>query len=363
MEKTIGILGASGIVGKKLTKELLENTKNNIIIAGRNEKNLHMIYKKFNKIIDVYAVDARDKKSLKIFYSKLDFVINCIGPTHLSKTSPAELAIDEGITYVESGMSILNESSKKMQEIDRHAKENEILVVTGAGVFPGLSRVLVELASRLYVRADHVSVSVIFNESLSMGSAVDMLLESGKPIEILKDNQWISLKLGALREKVCFISPFNNQYVYASSPADTRLHFPENIQNFALKLGTPSFLSDIIFLMQSINKSSDQLTYLLARYLKRVSKMNQHLNRQGLAIRMDTDGKKSDNKLSDKTVVNVYHHDTYAATAVVIASGVSFLLENKVKKTGVFTFGEIMDPILLFKKLQSKQFIVTGTNF
>ncbi len=360
MAKTIGILGASGAVGKKLTKELLGNTKNNVVIAGRKEKKLREIYNKFDKIIDICSVDAGSKKSLKKFYSKIDMVVNCSGPTHTFKTLPAEAAIEETIPYVESGMSILNECDKNIQEINQNAKGKGILMVTGAGVFPGLSRVLLELASRRFVKVDNVKVSVIFNDPLSMGSAVDMLLESRKPVEVFENGQWIIQKLGSMRDVVCFAPPFNNQHVFASPPADTQLHFPTNIQNFTLKLGTPGFLSDIVVLVHSINTANYRLTELLARYLKYASQINQYLAPRGLAIRMDAAGKKSNNAVSEKMVVNLQHPDTFVATATAIACGVNFLLENNLKKTGLFTFGEIIDPIWLLKKLQSKQFLVTG---
>jgi short subunit dehydrogenase-like uncharacterized protein len=360
MVKTIGILGASGAVGKKLTKELLGNTKNNVVIAGRKEKKLREIYNKFDKIIDICSVDARSKKSLKKFYSKIDMVVNCSGPVHTFKTLPVETAIEETISYVESGMSILNECNKNIQEIDQNAKEKGILVITGAGVFPGLSRVLLELASRRFVRVDNVKVSVIFNDPLSMGSAVDMLLESRKPVEVFENGQWVTQKLGAMKEAICFAPPFNIQHVYASPPTDTQLHFPTNIQNFVLKLGTPSFLSDAMVLVHSINTANYRLTKVTARCFKYISWINQYLAPCGLAIRMDAVGKKSNNAVSEKMVVNLHHPDTFAATATAITYGVRFLLENNLKKTGLFTFGEIVDPTWLLKKLQSKHFLVTG---
>ena len=127
MEKTIGVLGASGLVGKNLVNELIENTKNNIIVASRKQKKLQEMYNQFDRITDIFAVDARDKKSLKKFYSEIDMIINCSGPTSIIKTIPAEMAIEESIPYVESGVSLLNECEKSIREIDQNAKEQNIL--------------------------------------------------------------------------------------------------------------------------------------------------------------------------------------------------------------------------------------------
>jgi len=75
-------------------------------------------------------------------------------------------------------------------------------------------------------------------------------------------------------------------------------------------------------------------------------------------MRMDALGKKKD--CTTTTNVSLYHPDTFTATASVIAQGVDFLLKNKVKETGVFTFGEVMNPIELLHQLRLKKFLIEG---
>ena len=206
MEKTIGVLGASGLVGKNLVNELIENTKNNIIVASRKQKKLQEMYHQSDRITDIFAVDASNKKSLKKFYSEIDMIINCSGPASIIKTIPAEMAIEESIPYVESGVSLLNECEKSIREIDQNAKEKNILMVTGAGVFPGLSRVLLQLAATTFDRVDTIKISVLFNDPLSIGSAVDMLVESQKRVAVFENGTWISPRLGSRRETILFSS-------------------------------------------------------------------------------------------------------------------------------------------------------------
>jgi hypothetical protein len=359
MEKTIGVLGASGLVGKNLIKELIENTKNTIIVASRKQKKLQELYHQCDRIIDIFAVDARNKKSLEKFYSEIDMVINCSGPAPLIKTIPAKMAIEESIPYVESGVSLLNECEKSVREIDQNAKEKNILMVTGAGVFPGLSRVLLQLAAATFDRVDTIKISVLFNNPLSIGSAVDMLLESQKRVAVFENGTWINPRLGSRRETICFHPPFNTQYVYASPPVDTQLHFPKNIQNFSLKTGTCSIVSDAILLTHSLNADSYTLTKIMGRYLKYASEINQYIAPRGCAMRMDASGKKKE--CTKHMNVSLYHPDTFTATASVIAQGADFLLKNTVKETGVFTFGEVVNPIELLHQLRLKKFFVEGT--
>ena len=102
------------------------------------------------------------------------------------------------------------------------------------------------------------------------------------------------------------------------------------------------------------------MTKILARYLRYISKINQHIAPCGFAIRMDATGKKKNEESPENIRVCLYHPDTFNATASVIAHGVNLLLKNKLKKTGLFTFGEIIDPLLLLNQLRSKNFLVEG---
>ena len=358
MEKTIGVLGATGLVGKNLINELLENTTNNIIVASRNQKKLEELYHQDDRITGIFTVDARDKNSLRRLYAEIDMIINCSSPPPLLKTIPAELAVEKSIPYVESGVSLLDEHEKNIRELDQKAKEQNILLVTGAGVFPGLSRVLLQHIATTFESVDTIKISVLFNDPLSRGSAVDMLLESQKRIAVLENGKWINPRLGSRRETIRFHPPFHTRHVYASPPVDTQLHFPKNIQNFSLKTGTPSMISDMILLMHSINADSYTLTKIMARYLRYASKINQYIAPRGCAMRMDASGKKKE--YTENITVSLYHPDTFTATASVIAQGVIFLLKNRVKETGVFTFGEVMNPIELLNQLRLKKFSVEG---
>jgi len=358
MEKTIGVLGASGFVGKNLVNELIENTKNNIIVASRKHKKLQETYQRFDRITDIFTVDARDKKSLRRFYAEIDMVTNCSSPTHDIRTIPAETAVEESIPYVESSVSLLNDHEKNTREIDQNAKEQNILMVTGAGVFPGLSRVLLQLAAMTFDTVDAIKISVLFNDRLSRGSSVDMLVESQKRVAVFENGKWINFRLGSQRETISFPPPFHTQHVYASPPVDTQLHFPKNIQNFSLKTGTCNIVSDVILLTHSINTHSYTLTKIMGKALKYVSEINQYFAPCGYVMRMDASGKKKE--CTKNMNVSLYHPNTFTATASVIVQGINFLLKNKVKETGVFTFGEVMNPIELLHQLRLKKFLVEG---
>jgi hypothetical protein len=96
----------------------------------------------------------------------------------------------------------------------------------------------------------------------------------------------------------------------------------------------------------------------MGRYLRYASKINQYFAPHGCVMRMDASGKKKE--ITETMNVSLYHPNTFTATASVIAQGVDFLLKNKAKETGVFTFGEVMNPIELVHQLRLKKFFVEG---
>ena len=358
MEKTIGVLGATGLVGNSLVNKVLETSGNNLIIAGRTEKTLQELQHRSGRIIDFFILDATNEEDLRRFYAKVDLVVNCLGPSHSQRTAPAKIAIEASIPYLESGVSLLNCSEKDVTEIDANAQKHYTMLVTGVGFFPGLSRVLLQYAATTFYDVDHLKISVIFNNPLSAGSAVDMLLESRQQVAVVEKQQWIHQRFGSQGETICFSAPFLRQRVYASPPVDTLLHFPKNIRNFTLKTGTGSIISDALLLLHSLNTRSFRLTEVMSIPLRYASTINRYLLPYGCAMRMDVSGEKKTR--SENALVTLYHADTFVATASVIALGVDFLLKHNVNKAGVFTFGEVVNPPELLDRLRSKDFIIEG---
>lgn len=358
MEKTIGVLGASGLVGKNLIRELLENTNNKVVVAGRNQQKLQEMYRHDERITDIVTVDARSEQKVKRFYAAIDMMINCTGPIPSKKNIPAALAVEHSLPYIESSISLLNESEENLRIIDQDAKKQNVLLATGAGFFPGLSRVLLQLAATTFVSVDHLKISVIFNNPLSAGSAVDMLVESQKPATVFNKGTWISLKAGSQRETICFPAPFHTRQVYASPPLDTHLHFPSNIENFTLNMGTNGILTDGILLMHSLNTKSYRLTTCIGKYLQYTSEINSYIGPCGCAMRMDASGRTK--KGTETMHILLYHPETYSATASVIAQGVDYLVHNTIKKSGIFTFGEVMNPSEILRHLPLKKFTIEG---
>jgi hypothetical protein len=350
----VTVIGATGQVGTNLVRELLKDPTLTIVATGRNTQRLRALYRQTEKALDSVNLDTRDEQGLKRLYEKTDVVINCTGPS--SPLTPARTAIEASLPYMESGTSLLTEPQEQIRLLDERAQAQGTILLTGAGVLPGLSRVLLQAAADTMTTVDKITIAAIFNDPLSRGSALDMLLQSQERAAVLKDREWISLRQGSQGKTICFPPPFHTWRVYAAPPLDTRIHFPGNITNFSLHIGTSDPLSSAITLLHSISTGHYTLTRCMARELQYQSRINRYFIPHGCALRMDASGSKDDNR--QEHCISLYHPDTFLATAKIIAHGADLVLKDKIHGSGLYAFGEVVDPQEMLVHLRKEHFFV-----
>lgn len=129
MDKTIGVLGCSGAVGRNVIEHLEEKYH---ILGGQRSP---ITFSADN--VEWVQTDIYQKESLRAFCEKCDVVINAAGPSSKIKWIVAECAAEVGVDYVDtSGESIFIERDR---DIFRKSKQSFII---GAGLEAGLSGLL-----------------------------------------------------------------------------------------------------------------------------------------------------------------------------------------------------------------------------
>lgn len=349
------MLGASGFLGKNLIRELLSTYEGTIVAAGRNTARLEELYGR-DQDIEIVHADVRCTHDLRHLYKQIDLVINCVGSS--TGTLPALTAIEQSLSYVDSGTLIGTLHPEAFKKLDQEARQHETRLIAGTGVLPGLERVLVEVAAQRLTFVDKLTIAAIFNDWLSPGSATDMLLETQRKASILREGTWIDIRQGSHRTRVCFPSPFKNRRVYAAPHLSTHVRFPANIKNYTLSIGTMGILSDALILIHSINSNHPRLTDYMSRGLQAASRINHPLIPTGFAMRMDAF--RSYQGQHESHSISLYHPDTFQATAILIAYAIQHGFQNEAQDVGIFAFGEAVDPQPLLDYLLQKKFYVEG---
>lgn len=176
IKKTIGVLGATGTVGKLLCN-MLHKMHFEVIMGGRRLTNSMT-----ERCVDIY-----DEASLKAFMSEVDVVVNCAGPTFLMGDYILKQALKLKKDYVDA----FGWTNKKIEK-------NEIAscIVLNNGCLPGLAGVLMKYMLTTDTKAIHIWTGG--REQGGYAALGDILLSSisgfGKPDCMIKDYQVIKAR-------------------------------------------------------------------------------------------------------------------------------------------------------------------------
>lgn len=156
MNKRIGILGATGIIGKSLA-EMLQQKKIPIWKGSRGLENG----------TDTKTVNIDDQHSLKEFVDACDIIINCTGPSLLTNQQILPTVLETGKDYIDAFGWIHNKNS---------LKQGASRVILNAGSVPGLLSVLI--CSMHNAKTQEMKVWSGGREGGSIGSVGDIILSS-----------------------------------------------------------------------------------------------------------------------------------------------------------------------------------------
>ena len=144
-----GIIGASGVIGSKVS-EYLENRGKNILKAGR-----HYSFSGNEYCLDVYKEDE-----VRDFVSKCDVVINCSGPSMKTSKRILPECLNQGKDYIDA--------FGWMPDITKVYIGN-CRVVLNAGMVPGLPGILAA-----YMKNYGVEKLIFYSGGLEEGSRASL---------------------------------------------------------------------------------------------------------------------------------------------------------------------------------------------
>lgn len=192
MEKqSIGIIGASGLVGVEAVKTILSSTDYKLILGGRNTDKIHEIFNDEEKITYV-QVDIFDEEQLNNFCTKCSVIVNCAGPAKKIMDKIALAAINNSKHYIDvSGDERLSQLLLvKKDEI----KSKRLKIIISAGLYPGLSEIFPSFIAEKYFDAvDSLELAFAGQGGLSYNAAYDYVCsieeDYGKGMTYLKNGK------------------------------------------------------------------------------------------------------------------------------------------------------------------------------
>ncbi|MBF0167352.1 MAG: saccharopine dehydrogenase NADP-binding domain-containing protein [Alphaproteobacteria bacterium] len=197
------ILGGYGNFGARIARLLAANPSPRLVISGRDgtkaETLANRLRGEFPGLqVEGICLDLNDKNlTARIADLGCDVAIHTAGPFQGQDFGVAGACIDAGVHYIDladgrafvNGFEILNDRAVKA----------EVLAVSGASSFPGLSMAVVDkLASALPILEDvDIALAIAGKYPPGLATTQAILAYCGKPIPVWKHSEW-SMETGWL---------------------------------------------------------------------------------------------------------------------------------------------------------------------
>ena len=362
--KTLLLLGGYGNTGRLLARLLLQETDVKLIVAGRSIEKAESAAVELSSIFEgdrvaaIYA-DASDVNSLRGAFQGVDLVVVASSTVRYAR-EVATAALEAGIDYLD-----IQYSTKKvavLKSLSEEIEKSGRCFITDGGFHPGLPAALVRYVAQHFDYLEKANVGSVIKEdwaSLNLpDSTIYELLEEINDFEplIFKEGRWKKAGMWGMMEALSmdFGREFGKQYCVPMFLEEMRA-IPEMY---------PS-LKETGFYVGGFNWFVDWLVLPLAaiglklwpqRALKPMGKlMKWGVNTfskppYGTLLRVEAYGK-VDNKIK-AMAVTIYHRDGYLFTAIPVVACLLQYLDGSIKKPGLWTQANIIEPDRLMKDME-----------
>jgi saccharopine dehydrogenase-like NADP-dependent oxidoreductase len=362
--KPLLILGGYGITGRLIARLLLQETDLRLILAGRNIRKSEDAAAELNSIYAGYRVagacaDASDPASLRQVFQGVDLVVVASSTAKYAR-GVAAAALEIGIDYLD-----IQYSTQKIAVLQSMQKEIEAAgrcFITDGGFHPGLPALLVRYAARRLDVLEKAVVGSVIKEdwrslSLADGTLIELLEEINDFVPLVyKEGRWKKSGMYGMLDtrSMDFGRQFGVQYCVPMFLEEMRL-LPESI---------PS-LKETGFFVGGFNWFVDWLVLPLAMigvkmWPRTALKPMGRLMRWGLnafsklpygtLLKAEAQGAKDGRAcMLDLTL---YHEDGYVFTAVPVVACLLQYLDGSIKKPGLWTQANLVEPDRLMRDMQ-----------
>ena len=203
------VLGASGSIGRYVAAEIARSPDvSKVVLAGRSVRSVGNISRMLGSSdrVEAGTVDVLDPGSEEAF-AEVDVVVSAAGPAYLLEPAAVATAIRAGVDYV--SLADDHAVTRAVMELDPQAKAAGVTVVSGCGLAPGLSNLLIDVAARRLDSVEEIDLSLARSSAESEGEATTMHFfnELTQPAPVISDFIRSEQRAGTAPRLVYFPEP------------------------------------------------------------------------------------------------------------------------------------------------------------
>ncbi|MFH1906957.1 MAG: saccharopine dehydrogenase NADP-binding domain-containing protein [Chloroflexota bacterium] len=357
---TILILGGYGYTGRLLARHLLEQSKAQIILAGRSLEKAQTLADQLNtdfkgKRVTAVRVDAADATSLKSALRGVDLLLVAAPLTSAPPETVIRTALEAGVDYLDVQLGA--QKFALLQSLAEEIKRKKLCFITEAGFHPGLGAALVRYAAALL---DAIERAVVVGY-LNLGKTFPPYTESvNELIELFKDYQAQVYKNGAWTKpgsydmrKIDLGGDIGRKLCYSMFFEELR-PLPElypSLKEVGFYMSESHWMTDFVIMPlvwliikiapRSPRPSGKLLWWSMGKFHKPPYRVELQVQASGLK-----NGKPA------RVQASVSHPDGYELTAVPVVTLLLQYLEGSAKRPGLWMMGHLAEPARLMKDME-----------
>jgi NAD(P)-dependent dehydrogenase (short-subunit alcohol dehydrogenase family) len=358
------IIGGYGNTGRLIARLLLQETNAELILAGRSIKKAENLARLLNdrfegNRVTGSCVDASNTESLKQAFRGMDMVIVA--------SSTAKYAKDVAVSSLEVGTDYLDiqystEKTSLLISMTPEIENAGRCFITDGGFHPGLPAALVHYVAQHYDKLLKANVGSVIKVdwaglSVTQSTAYEFMSElTDFETLVFKKGIWKKTRLQGMMDFIImdFGRGFGRQYAVPMFIEEMRCvpeMYPSLSETGFYVGGFNWFVDWLIFPLATIllklfpNKAAKPTAKLMSWGLKTFSKPP-----YGTVLKVESTGIKGGRP---KTIdVTLYHEDGYMFTAIPVVACLLQYLDGSIRKPGLWTQANIVEPNRMMKDME-----------
>jgi saccharopine dehydrogenase (NAD+, L-lysine-forming) len=357
MTHTFLILGGYGNAGRLIANLLLGESKSNVIISGRNLNRAESFAEELNKNylgnrVKAIQVDAQNADQLKLAFRDITMVVAASSTAALTEIV-ATSAIQSNIDYFDIQFS--HEKIRILRTLENKIIRSGLCFITDGGYHPGIPAAMIRYATTRMNLVTEAVVGAIMNINWKAYQFSDETireftdeLKVGSPL-VYKNGLWEKARWGGMFDtlKMNFGASYGKKELFPMFLEEMRelpIKFP-TLKKTGFYIGGMDWFSNWISFPLAATWfyvfPRSQATWIRSMIfwgMKKFSKPPYFT-----CIRMESKGISMGKSM--RYDVTLSHADGYMFTAIPVVACLKQYIEGDSKKPGLFTQGEIVEPV------------------
>lgn len=338
---SILIVGGYGDVGKHVTKNLISQTNDTIIIAGRHkEKATEMLQRYSSKQVEFRLLDIYDHSTYQQKLNDVTLVVMCLSPKSIDF---GLYCLKQGIHYIDISPS--NQISEQLQQAYRKSKSELAVCILGVGICPGLSTLLVSAISKGFNKIESTSISLLLGMGDEYGDdALDWLLSNLKNDFIWNQKSNDLSHKPFIKSKRAYFDSLGKHSAYAFNLSDQQIVTKTLHQNyvstyFCYDIKFTTWLVHFLSRIKVFHLLKYPLFYRLSKkFIQTFIKISKRFSSDVFAINVEVIGYQ--NKELVTVIQSIEGTNSAKTTGAVISETILKLHHSKIH-TGIFYLHEL----------------------